>query len=194
MGLANGDITQWWLLTGLLSLGNAAVMTTLWVAGTTRTFDASRGLAMGVALAGMGLWRRGCGRYWRRATSTGSAGGWRFPAMALSWAAVVLPLTVLFFKPRDLPAPAPGARRRPDPPPLGPALRSRAFVCILVAGSLFAFCQLSLIVHLVAILRAKGIEMSTTQPRSPGSPACSRCSAACAPAGCWICCRCARWR
>ena len=159
MGLANGNITQWWLLTGLLSLGNAAVMTTLWVAGTTRTFDASRGLAMGVTLAGMGLatglWPVLAARYieWL---------GWRmaFPAMALTWAAVLLPLTVLFFKPRDLPAPAMGSAPGAVPP-LGPALRSRAFVCILVAGSLFAFCQLSLIVHLVAILRGKGIDMQT---------------------------------
>ena len=119
MGLANGDITQWWLLTGLLSLGNAAVMTTLWVAGTTRTFDASRGLAMGVALAGMGL---ATGLWPVLAASYIEWLGWRlaFPAMALSWAAVVLPLTVLFFRPgaacsrrarRRRPTPLPSARR-----------------------------------------------------------------------------------
>lgn len=159
LGLANGNITQWWLLTGLLSLGNASVMSTLWVAGTTRTFDASRGLAMGVALAGFGL---ATGLWPVLAAGYIKWLGWRlaFPAMALSWGLVVLPLTVLFFRPRDLLAPAAGAPAA-QRPPLGPALRSRAFVCILVAGSLFAFCQLSLIVHLVAILRGKGIDMPT---------------------------------
>src|SRR5262245_20221083 len=80
--------------------------------------------------------------------------------MAQRWAAIVLLLTVLFFKPRSLTPPvvASTAAKRT---PLGPALRTRAFFCILVAGSLFAFCQLSLIVHLVAILREKGIGLQT---------------------------------
>jgi MFS family permease len=53
--LANGKLWQWWLLCLLQYAGAAAVTPAVWVAAVVDRFQAARGSAMAVALAGLGI-------------------------------------------------------------------------------------------------------------------------------------------
>ena len=158
LGLATSVLWQWWALTVLVSIGIGFVMPTIWLAGVVRTFNASRGAALAVGLAGIGI----ATAMWPPLTALFiRAFGWRlaFPAIALSWGIVLLPLTWLFYRPASLRDPATGAAA--PLPPLGPILRSRPFLGLLAAGGSFAFAQLGLIAHFVPIAQGQGLDLRT---------------------------------
>jgi MFS family permease len=157
LGLANGQMWQWWLLGALYVPLSMGVHPASWVTGTLTGFQASRGLALSVVLAGIGL----ANMLWPiiAAGLIGSI-GWRlaFPAMAAGWALLVFPLVVMFFFPVQ---PDPVEEAASDKPPVAPALRSRIFLCLLAAGGLFACVQFALNLHFVQIARHQGLTMTT---------------------------------
>jgi predicted MFS family arabinose efflux permease len=154
--LANGAIWQWWLLCALLAACQALVCPPVWVTAVVGRFHASRGLALAVTLAGLGvgtmIWPVLAAFYLRTL-------GWRttFAALALSWAVVAVPMTwKFFFGPSQSVAMA-----RAEPRSYGTALRSRTFLCLIVASGLFSSAYFGAIVHLVPLLRANGLDLAT---------------------------------
>ena len=156
LGLANGAAWQWWLLAALYSPLAMGLISANWIAGATACFDKSRGLAISIVLAGIGVataaWPAIAA--WLLTTI-----GWRlaFPAMAWGWALLVFPLVFFFFKPAT-PVERKGASQ---PIRLGPVLRSRTFLLLIMAGSLFSSVQLALIVHFIPAARQFGLDLST---------------------------------
>ena len=158
LGLANGVLWQWWLLVGLLSVGVGGVMPTIWIAGIVRTFNAARGAALSVALAGIGV----ATALWPPLTALYiHALGWRlaFAAVAITWGVVVLPLTWWFFRPTGFDKGRGVAAAVVPLPPVLPLLLSARFIGLLLAGGLFAFAQLGLISHFVPLAQAQGLSL-----------------------------------
>jgi len=96
LSLAGPAITSWWLLWAMLSASELLIKPTVWTAGVSSTFFASRGLALAVALSGTVL----------ASAFTPMLGlylidqyGWRsaFVALAGIWGLVALPIIFLFF-------------------------------------------------------------------------------------------------
>jgi MFS family permease len=55
LGTVGGDIADWWLLCVLLTAGIAGISQVVWVSALVGHFRASRGLAISLALAGLGV-------------------------------------------------------------------------------------------------------------------------------------------
>ncbi|MCD9029154.1 MFS transporter [Luteimonas sp. BDR2-5] len=166
LGVANGSIWQWRALCALLAVGIACVASVVWVSAVVGRFNAARGTALAVALCGMGV---------ASAVAPIAAAffiqtiGWRlaFAALACSWAVVILPLAYVYFHgPRDRGA---GPSARPaamDAPAAKPGevkrfLRSGTFICLVIAGGLYAVVSMGTSVHLVSMLTLDGFTLST---------------------------------
>lgn len=159
LSTATGSLMNWALLWCVVSLGTFGVLTTIWVGAVSSRFVVSRGMAIGVTLAGASIaatvfpllasWL--IGNY-----------GWRVAFMGLGgiWAAVVFPPILFFFR---------GAQDevKTDPqaiPPVlegisvGEGVRSLTLYKLLLAGAFFGFTTVGAIVHFVPILRDVGAE------------------------------------
>lgn len=153
MGLADGSAWQWWLLAAIYAPLGMGMITAAWISGAMSSFDASRGLAISVVLAGFGV---ATAAWPVIAAQLSQAFGWRmaFPVMAIGWVAIVFPITYLFYWPKQ------GMRDKGKVPQLqrlAPISRSRTFLCMLGAGTLFSSVQFALILHLVPILQDQGL-------------------------------------
>ncbi|TVV76626.1 MFS transporter [Sphingomonas solaris] len=163
LGLVNGPIWQWWALAFAFALFTCCVSTPVWITPVVGRFQASRGLALAVALAGIGVSQT----IWPPlATVYIGAFGWRlaFAALALTWAVPMLILALLFFRDRtESDAPGAGAAASADPArtvekgAYRKAFATRTFICLMVAGSLFACISYGTSIHLVPLLRQKGL-------------------------------------
>jgi MFS family permease len=156
LGLADGSVWQWRLLCAVYAAGAGAIGLTVWVAAATRRFDAGRGLAMGVVLAGTGV---ATGLWPLAATALIALFGWRlaFPAMAFGSVALLLPMTLAFVRDRDeLPLKQGASFEDSAPLRLLPIVLSRTFLCLLFAGSLFVSITFGLTLNLVPILTTNG--------------------------------------
>lgn len=156
LGLANGAVWQWWLLAALYTPLAIGLITANWIVGATACFDKSRGLAISIVLAGIGVataaWPAIAA--WLLTTI-----GWRlaFPAMAWGWALLAFPLVFFFFKPPRI---AVDRTLMDRSPALVPVLRSKTFLLLIAGGSLFSSVQLGLIVHFVPIVRQLGLDLT----------------------------------
>ena len=170
LGLANGNIWQWWLLAMGMALTTGLVGTTVWITPVVRRFDKARGIALAFSLAGMGV-----------ASTLGPLlaatfitwVGWRlaFSGIAIVWA---IPSTLLtwhwFFDQRaaadqtasgdgvpvgkvDLPVDS----QKAD---LGAIFRSPQFLAIVAAGSLFSCLSYATAVHLVPMMEQNGLGLA----------------------------------
>lgn len=157
LALANGSIWQWWgLCLGQAALG-AMVSSSTWITAVARRFEAGRGLALATVLAGTGL----STAIWPLlATAYITHLGWRpaFPALALSWAIMMLPLVLLFVRDEDrlqpdAAAPVPAAETQPAP-------RLAVFVMMLLAGGMIASVSFGMTLHLVPILQGDGFSLA----------------------------------
>lgn len=156
LGLVGDQIWQWWLLCVLQGLCTALIIPTVWVSAVASRFDASRGLAMSIALAGISF---GTAIWPVLAAAYIDFFGWRaaFGAMALTWAIPAIPLTFwLFFSARDLDRSI-GNVVVVDPPKLGSVLCSRQFIFLALAGGLFAAMSFGLTMHFVPLLKERSI-------------------------------------
>lgn len=156
LATANGSIWQWRLLCVLMGAGIAPLSPTTWITAVSGRFNASRGLALAIVLAGSGaasaLWPVVSAHYvaWL---------GWRatFPALAVTIMIVVLPLTMFFF---HGPVPVRRDGGHGPRPKIGPTLLSRTFMCILFGGVLFTSLSLGLVISLVPILTGNGFSLN----------------------------------
>ena len=162
LGTATGTYANWLALWCLIAFGNLWLQATVWTSAVGSRFEKSRGLAFAITLSGASL-----SAAVFPVLSTWLIGhyGWRsaFAAMGGIWAAVVLPVMLLFFrgaqdgdlaKRESRKAAAsilPGASVREG-------LRSAAFYKLLVASGLFTFTALGIVVHLVPILKDRGAD------------------------------------
>lgn len=157
LGFANGSIWQWVALCSISAIGTFCVAPVVWITAIVGRFHASRGAALAVALTGLGV---ATAFYPPLAAFFIEHIGWRlaFPAMSLTWGAVMLPLVYFCFHgPRDRPTPAPPeaeaiAKGRP--------LMNWTLFCLVTAGALFVIVSLGFTVHLVAILHDRGMSLT----------------------------------
>jgi MFS family permease len=155
LGLANGALWQWWLLSVVFAIATAGVISAAWVGGVVQNFNSARGMAIAMCLAGIGVATVG----WPLiAAELVKSIGWRltFPAMAFGWLILLLPLVYFFYKP--------DVQQRPLGvqvlPLIGPSVRTRTFWIVLCAGGLFSSVQFGLIVHLFPTVRLQGLSMA----------------------------------
>jgi MFS family permease len=154
LGAASGAVWQWLLLALAQGLCVALVSPTIWLTPIAGRFQASRGMALAVALAGVGLaitvWPILAAVYVRHF-------GWRaaFPALALTWGVLALPLALRFFYgSSDVRGQSVQPQAQRD---FGHKLRSRTFLFLVTAGALFSSVSYGLTLHLVPILRGNGM-------------------------------------
>jgi predicted MFS family arabinose efflux permease len=159
LGTATGAFWQWLSLCLFLGLCTSLIAPPVWLAAVVGRFTASRGLALSVALAGVGVAN---GLSPILATFYAKLFGWRlaFPALAITWGVLILPLATVWLKgPRDVGAAAPVL-------PLGTfrysqIFKTRTFVFLTIAGSLICGVVFGLTLHLVPILRGNGLNPGT---------------------------------
>jgi MFS family permease len=160
LGTATGAMTNWLVLWSIVALGTLCVQVTVWTSAVASRFVASRGLALGVTLSGASL---SATVFPILATWLIGSYGWRtaFPAMAGIWAALVFPILLLCFR---------GAKDQGVKQQIATAdtasgltgmslsegLRTPILYKLLMAGGLFAFTAVGVVVHFVPILKDAG--------------------------------------
>jgi len=160
-GLADGSIWQWYGIAFLQALLASMIGGAVWVKAVVTRFTASRGLALATVLAGSGV----ATTIWPLvAAFTISHFGWRmsYPAMAVSWGVVMLPLAWLFFADAAPAEDHGGEHRRTIP--FDELLRiyfSRSFVSLALAGAIFSALTLGLLLHLVPIFQGAGLGLAS---------------------------------
>lgn len=164
-GTATGTTTNWILLWVVLGLANLLMQPTIWTKPVAARFEASRGLALAVTLAGAGV---AASIVPLLASWLVLSFGWRlaFPALGAIWLTVALPITFLFFRSgahsrfRRV-RPAQEANNIPADAELPgltvpEAFRSPAFYRLVLTGLLFVLTLIGVVVHFVPILTEHG--------------------------------------
>ncbi|MBV1690397.1 MFS transporter [Novosphingobium sp. G106] len=156
-GLVHGALWQWYAVCLLLAVFQAAITQIVWMKAIVSRFDHSRGLAMAVTLAGLGL---GSFIWPVLAAIFVETIGWRgaFPAMAALYLLVALPSVYLFFH-----VPAHQDIRQSERGPrkaIASALRSRTFVGLAAAAGLFSAINYGMSMHLVPLFKADGLDLT----------------------------------
>jgi MFS family permease len=165
MSLVGGSLWHWWGLWIVVGLSSAA-MPTVWLTPVSSLFRAGRGLAVAITLSGSGIStslvpivaNQFLERY-----------GWRgaYIGLGLVWAAVVLPLVLLFFR-NAVPSPSPASGPSSEQPaaPL-PGLTARQgfasakFYKLALAAFFSMSAGVALILNLVPVLRSTGLTPAT---------------------------------
>ena len=157
LGLVGKPIWQWWGLCVIQVMFACFILPAVWITPVVTRFKTSRGLALAVVLAGIGLasamWPVLAAFYLPRL-------GWRlsFAALGLTWGIIIFPLAWLFLKgPRDVVVAGRPAAVASDGPQFREALKSRTFICLTLAGGMFAVISLGMSVHLVPLLKQSGM-------------------------------------
>lgn len=160
--LANGSQTQWlvlWLVFGVVAV---SIKSTAWTAAVVGVFERSRGLALGLTLAGTAV----------AAVIVPPLGnalinqfGWRmaFVWLALGWGGLTLLLSWLFFyDARDKVRENAPVADRADLPGLTPreALRSSALWRLALSNFVVMVLTMGLQIHLIQILVEAGVARS----------------------------------
>ncbi len=160
LSTATGKPANWLVLWGILAVGNLFVQTTVWTSAVAGRFAASRGLAFAITLSGASL---AATVFPVLATWLIGSHGWRtaFAAMGGIWAALVLPILFLFFRGAQDPGrrahgAIPRASRELAGIGLSAGLRSPVLYKLLMAGGLFSFTLIAILVHFVPILKDSG--------------------------------------
>lgn len=158
LSLANGSIAQWRLLCVLQGFLAAFTGPVVWISAVVPRFNLSRGTAIAVAQAGLGL----SSVIWPLLTTVLLQHlGWRMTLVALPWlwALLLWPLVFLNFDRNT----APRARKAPISEKAATApLRkgdflNRTFLCLTLSGALFAMMSFGVNVNLVPMLRSTGL-------------------------------------
>lgn len=158
LGLANGSVYLWWATAMMNAFFVACICPPIWIKPVATGFHVSRGLALAVALAGIGL----AGAVWPVVGAFCiDAFGWRlaYPAMAALWAVPMFIVTLFFFDRQDRLAPE--AETASTVIGYREAVLSRTFICLAMAGGLFSCITYGFIVHLVPMLQHKGLDLKT---------------------------------
>jgi MFS family permease len=167
------ELWHFYAISVLAALGTACVAWLPNQALVSGWFSRKRGLAMGIALAGIGFGGLGMSPL---AAALISRLGWRTTYLTLAALVLFLVVTVILAVVRNRPAEL-GLRPDGDPEPPGPpgeevvsagpgaagltvaeSVRTRAVWVLMVANLLMIFGTMSVIGHLVALLRDAGFE------------------------------------
>jgi MFS family permease len=167
MALVGNSIMQFYLLWGLISLVGAGTLPITFTRTVNRWFDKNRGIALGVAMTGTGIFGIFCKPY--LAWIIGDY-GWRAGYVALGALplAIALPVCLLLF--RDPPE-AGEIGHRPAAAltgmSRGEALRSWRFWLIGFAMIIIPFCLAGPVPNLEGILRDRGFDSGTILSLTP---------------------------
>lgn len=159
LGTVGQPLWQWWALCLLLATTQGLINQPIWIASVVGWFDAGRGLALAVTLAGVGL----ASVIWPLLAAVYvSELGWRltYLALALSWAVVALPLTFLFFRDPPLAAARTATSPRPARASYIKTLTNPAFTGLIVAGGLYTCATNSVVMTMVPVLKHKGFSLT----------------------------------
>jgi MFS family permease len=158
LGFVGPSIWQWWFMAALLGLMMAPILPIGWMAAVVARFDASRGLALAIALAGVGL---GAAVWPVLGSLVIRTFGWRaaFPILGLGWGLVLFPLSWAIL-PREVPEHLFGTDKRLGKAPLSATLRSKTAVLLIGAGGLFILAMNGLNFNLVPILSGLGYSLA----------------------------------
>lgn len=164
LATATGTLTNWLTLWSIAAVGVLWVQTSIWTSAVASRFESSRGSAFAVTLSGASV---GGAVLPVLATSLIGSHGWRTAFVATSgiWIALVLPMLWLWFRGAYDSADATrvGAASASAPSDLeglslADGLRAPAFYKLLLAGGVFAFTVVGVIVHFVPILTDSGMD------------------------------------
>ena len=166
LGLASASVGMWWALWLMLALTSVLYQPMVWSSAVTSFFAAGRGFALAVTLCGTSI----CSVITPPlAAFLIDRLGWRlaFPAIALCWGIVVLPLLLLFF------TSAADKARGGDPakqsshvrPSFFASFRGEVltwrFLQVAVAGYSIGLVVVSMALTIVPILSSNGIPRGT---------------------------------
>ncbi|MFC4595843.1 MFS transporter [Sphingobium tyrosinilyticum] len=161
LGAVGPAIESWFAVWTMLGLASLFVLPNVWTAAVSGFFFAGRGLALGLTLCGSGITSiiTPILTYWLIQRF-----GWRlaYPGLALSWAAIALPLLMLFLtSAKDVQRVASTAPDvRPDAIHAAPRkeeLLSWRFLQLALAGFLFALVVPPLVISVVPVLTSNGL-------------------------------------
>jgi MFS family permease len=161
LGTATGDLSNWYLLWGLITVVALPVQATVWTSAVASRFTASRGLAFAITLCGASIAQFA---FPPLATKLISLYGWKtaFLWHGLIWLAIVLPFVFFYFRgARD------GGKKviaeteivAPDLDGMtfSEGLRSAVYVRLLLASLFFTFTIVALNYQFMPILSGWGI-------------------------------------
>lgn len=161
LGTAYGDLTNWYLLWGLITLVALPVQATVWTSAVATRFTASRGLAFAITLCGASIAQFA---FPPLATKLIGLYGWKtaFLWHGLIWLAIVLPFVYFFFRgARDVNRTKDSAKEAPsrslDGMSFADGLRSTVYVRLLLASLFFTFTIVALNYQFMPILSGWGI-------------------------------------
>jgi MFS family permease len=165
LGTATGTHRNWIALWLLVAAGGLCVQPMVWAAAVASRFHAARGVAIGINMVGPSL---GSAIFPWLATLLIARYDWRmaFVGLGAIWAALLLPLVLLFFRGAADSGRAQRATTKAAADVL-PGLtvragfRAPAFYMLMIAASLFTFTLVGITVHLVPILIDGGIGKMT---------------------------------
>ncbi len=162
ISVMQNSLWQWWLTWSVIGIA-ATATSTVWVAPVSATFSKARGLALALTISGTGIssaFAPPMAEYFVQNH------GWRmgYLAMALIWAAVVLPL-VLAFVPRMGARDAEALQASDEAEPrrqltgltIAEGFRNRAFYLLFCASLFSSFAGVALIINMVPVLVDNGI-------------------------------------
>ena len=160
LGTTTGTRANWLMLWVVIALAGLGVQAPVWTSAVATRFGASRGLAFAITLCGASV---SATVFPVLATWLIGLYGWRtaFMVMGGIWAAVVLPVLLLGFRgARD------GRIKKLESTPaaakvltgitFAEGLRSPTLYKLLMAGGLFSFTVIAMLVHFVPILKGAG--------------------------------------
>lgn len=163
----NGSLTLWfsfWLFYGVVSLGTKI---TVWTTAISGSFEAARGMALGLAVAGAAVTQIVAPPLTQVLVDNY---GWRvaYVALGIGWAAVPLVLALFFLRDardRKRLAHEPDTSPPPAPVPLAglsgrEALHSIPLLRIAISTLLTMFIGTAILIHQVPILTSAGVDRS----------------------------------
>lgn len=162
LSLATADVWTWWLLWGLVGIGNMLILPTVWTKAINARFDKARGIALALALCGTGLAAAVV-----PVLGQWLVGGWGWRGAYVGLAALgfllAFPLAWFLFDP-----PAPAGTPKAEPPPeygqgvtAAEGYRMASFFKLAGAIWLFSMMICALTTNAVPVMLAQGLTPAT---------------------------------
>ena len=164
LSLANGSLSQWYLLWAQLALFGLAIKTTVWSLAISRLFTAGRGLALSVMLCGSAVAQ---GAAQLVANSLILHVGWRgaYQGIALGWGGLAIMLVALFFHdaPKQANAEGKATASSAHLPGLSiaEAIRNRQVLRIAISNLMIAIIGGGVTVHMMPLLTQTGLDRTS---------------------------------